>query len=62
MQRPSLAGQSESAKQFDRPEAQLAVEALVAALADVGLKPGDADVLCPSAFGRRALRRVSDTA
>src|ERR1700735_5569309 len=39
-------GQTEFAKQIDRPEGQLAAEAVVAALADAGLEPGDVDGLC----------------
>jgi acetyl-CoA acetyltransferase len=38
-------GQTEFAKQIGRPEAQLAAEAVVAALADAGIEPGDVDGL-----------------
>jgi acetyl-CoA acetyltransferase len=38
-------GQTEFAKRIDRPEAQLAAEAVVAALADAGIEPGEVDGL-----------------
>jgi acetyl-CoA acetyltransferase len=39
-------GQTEFAKQIDRPESQLAAEAVVAALADAGIAPAEVDGLC----------------
>jgi acetyl-CoA acetyltransferase len=39
-------GQTEFAKQIDRPESQLAAEAVVAALTDAGIAPGEVDGLC----------------
>lgn len=39
-------GQTEFAKQIDRPETQLAAEAVVAALADAGIDPSEVDGLC----------------
>jgi len=39
-------GQTEFAKQIDRPESQLAAEAVVAALADAGIAPDEVDGLC----------------
>jgi len=39
-------GQTEFAKQIDRPESQLAAEAVVAALRDAGIAPGEVDGLC----------------
>jgi acetyl-CoA acetyltransferase len=39
-------GQTEFAKQIDRPESLLAAEAVVAALADAGIAPGEVDGLC----------------
>ncbi|MGP0031162.1 MAG: lipid-transfer protein [Acidimicrobiales bacterium] len=38
-------GQTEFAKQIDRPESQLACEAVVAALGDAGIAPGEVDGL-----------------
>jgi acetyl-CoA acetyltransferase len=38
-------GQTEFAKRIDRPESQLAAEAVVAALADAGIAPGEVDGL-----------------
>jgi acetyl-CoA acetyltransferase len=38
-------GQTEFAKQIDRPESQLAAEAVVAALSDAGIAPGEVDGL-----------------
>src|SRR5580658_2148158 len=38
-------GQTEFAKQIDRPEGQLAAEAVVAALADAGIAPSEVDGL-----------------
>jgi hypothetical protein len=38
-------GQTEFAKQIDRPESQLAAEAVVAALRDAGIAPGEVDGL-----------------
>jgi acetyl-CoA acetyltransferase len=38
-------GQTEFAKRIDRPEAQLAAEAVVAALTDAGIDPGEVDGL-----------------
>jgi len=39
-------GQTPFAKHLDAPEGQLAVEAVVAALADAGIDPGEVDGLC----------------
>jgi acetyl-CoA acetyltransferase len=39
-------GQTEFARQIDRPEPQLAAEAVVAALADAGIAPDEVDGLC----------------
>jgi acetyl-CoA acetyltransferase len=39
-------GQTEFAKRIDRPEGQLAAEAVVAALADAGIAPDEVDGLC----------------
>ena len=39
-------GQTEFAKEIDRPESQLAAEAVVAALRDAGIAPNEVDGLC----------------
>jgi acetyl-CoA acetyltransferase len=39
-------GQTEFARHIDRPEAQLAAEAVVAALRDAGIEPAEVDGLC----------------
>ena len=45
-------GQTEFAKEIDRPEGQLAAEAVVAALRDAGIAPGEVDGLSRSRWSR----------